>query len=134
MADADLIIRVDPELKQDFDWACGVADSTASQVLRQYMCGFVSKLMAQEASQVVIEEPGAAGPQFLYNKEDAAEVLSIKKKIFLRRLFIAAARPGTLALGRTPACDGRATCQARRGRWCFVPQFDRQQAVAGSGR
>ena len=45
MADADLIIRVDPELKQDCDWACGVADSTASQVLRQYMCGFVREAL-----------------------------------------------------------------------------------------
>lgn len=87
MADANMIIRVDPELKQNFDWACSVADNTASQVLRKYMRDFITKMMEQEASQVVIEEPGDDGPQFLYNKDDAAEVLNVKKKIFLCREF-----------------------------------------------
>ncbi|PHV09320.1 hypothetical protein CSQ96_02200 [Janthinobacterium sp. BJB412] len=87
MADANMIIRVDPELKQDFDWACGMADNTASQVLRKCMRDFVTKLMEQKASQVVIDESDDNGPQFLYDKADTAEVLNIKKKIFLCREF-----------------------------------------------
>jgi predicted transcriptional regulator len=87
MADANMIIRVDPELKQNFDWACSVADNTASQLLRKYMRDFVTMQMTKEASQVVIEESDADGAQFLYDKNDAAEVLNIKKKIFLCREF-----------------------------------------------
>lgn len=87
MADANIIIRVDAELKQNFEWACSAADNTGSQVLRKFMRDFVTKRMAQEASKVVIEEPAVDGAQFLYNKDDPAEVLTIKKKIFLRREF-----------------------------------------------
>lgn len=87
MADANMIIRVDPELKQNFEWACGVADNTASQVLRKYMRDFIAKQMEQEASQVVIKVSDADGPQFLYDKTDAKEVLTIKKTIFLCHEF-----------------------------------------------
>lgn len=87
MSDTSMVLRVDHQLKHDFEWACEQTDKTASQALRSYMRKFIDEVMAKKASKMVIETSNSDGAQFVYNKNDPEEVLAIKKKIFLCREF-----------------------------------------------
>lgn len=87
MAETSMVLRVDQQLKADFEWACNHADTTASQALRRYMRKFVDEEMNKKAAVLVIEPSPAGGAQFVYNQNDAEEVLMIKRKLLLFQEF-----------------------------------------------
>lgn len=83
MAEASIVLRLDSDLKREFEWVCDQVDQTASQVLRACMRKFINETIENKANKIILDRSIEAHNGLFIDFENHEEVLSLKKKKFL---------------------------------------------------